>query len=273
MEKSYDYNSELPSLVLGGGGPFGIAFEYGIYESLEDAGVDLTDAQMLGTSAGSCVASFIATGRGYEDIAGIPQIKVPNWQPGFLQGVARDVLGGDRADNVRTMAYRLPSREHPIPGPQKLRGTDYDLADMVAASSAVPGLFLPVRIGDEYYVDGGVRSIVSADVAPKSRRVLAIAALGQHLKQPIGRYKLAIGPALEWQLRRELSSWKQRNGGEVAYIQPNEKIASMVDRPADLFNFDIAHKVYDMARVQGEELVDRWRDMGTLALWATRLPL
>ncbi|USN96658.1 MAG: patatin-like phospholipase family protein [Candidatus Nomurabacteria bacterium] len=271
MEQSHDYNSELPSLVLGGGGPFGIAFEYGIYESLQGAGIDLADAQMLGTSAGSWVASFIATGRDYSDVADIPQIKVPNWQPGFLQGIAREVLGNDRASNVRTMAYRLPSREHPIPGPQKLRGID--LADMVAASSAVPGLFRPVRIGNESYVDGGVRSIVSADVAPKSHRVLAIAALGQHLKQPIGQHKLAVGPALEWQLRRELNSWKQRHGGEVAYIQPNEKIAGMVEGPGDLFNFDIAHRVYDMAREQGEEVVERWRDMGTLALWLTRQPI
>ena len=57
MDKSYNYNPELPSLVLGGGGPFGIAFEYGIYESLRDAGIDLHDAQMLGTSSGSWGAS------------------------------------------------------------------------------------------------------------------------------------------------------------------------------------------------------------------------
>lgn len=267
MDKSYNYNPELPSLVLGGGGPFGIAFEYGIYESLRDAGIDLHDAQMLGTSAGSWVASLIATGRGYDDVADVPQVKVPNWEPGFLQGLSRDVFGNDRAANVRAMAYRLPSREYPIPGPEKLRGSDNDLADIVAASSAVPGLFRPVRIGDKYYVDGGVRSIISADVAPKSHRVLAIAALGQHLRQPIGQHKLAVGPVLEWQLRRELGSWKRRYGGKVAYIQPNEEIASMVEGPADLFNFDIAHRVYDEARKQGEQVIERWRDMGTLALW------
>lgn len=270
MEQPYNYNPKSPSLVLGGGGPFGIAFEYGIYESLRDAGVDLKDSQMLGTSAGSWVASFIATGRGYADVADIPQIKVPNWEPGFLQSIARDVLGDDRAANVRAMAYRLPSRHRPVAGPEKLRGTDHDLADIVAASSAVPGLFRPVRIGDEYYVDGGVRSIVSADVAPKSRRVLAIAALGRHLKQQVGQHKIGVGPALEWQLRRELGNWKRRYGGEVAYVQPNEKIAGLVEGPMDLFDFKIAHQVYDLAREQGEELAGRWRDMGTLALWMTQ---
>ncbi|MCA9340819.1 MAG: patatin-like phospholipase family protein, partial [Candidatus Saccharibacteria bacterium] len=247
--------------------------EYGVYESLQEAGIDLTNAQMLGTSAGSWVASLIATGRGYADVADTPQVNIPNWEHGLLQGLARDVFGNDRAANVRTMAYRLPSREHPLPGPQKLRGSEHDLADMVAASSAVPGLFRPVRIGNDNYVDGGVRSIVSADVAPKSHRVLAIAALGQHLKQPLGKYKVAVGPVLEWQLRRELGGWKRRYGGEVAYIQPNEEIAGMVEGPADLFNFDIARRVYEKARIQGEQVVKQWRDMGTLAFWLTQQPL
>lgn len=67
--------------------------------------------------------------------------------------------------------------------------------------------------------------------------------------------------------------WKRRYGGEVAYIQPNEEIAGMVEGPADLFNFDIARRVYEKARIQGEQVVKQWRDMGTLAFWLTQQPL
>ena len=41
-----------------------------------------------------------------------------------------------------------------------------DVADAVAASCAVPGLFRPVRIGGRDYVDGGVWSPANLDIAP-----------------------------------------------------------------------------------------------------------
>ena len=50
-------------LVLGGGGVAGIAWELGLLAGLADAGVDLTGADTLvGTSAGSVVATLVATG-------------------------------------------------------------------------------------------------------------------------------------------------------------------------------------------------------------------
>ncbi|MQY05688.1 patatin-like phospholipase family protein [Actinomadura macrotermitis] len=51
------------ALVLGGGGVAGIAWEAGLIAGLRDAGADLTGADLLvGTSAGSVVAAFIAHG-------------------------------------------------------------------------------------------------------------------------------------------------------------------------------------------------------------------
>jgi len=43
---------------------------------------------------------------------------------------------------------------------------DADVPDAVVASCAVPGLFLPVRIGGRDYVDGGVWSPANLDIAP-----------------------------------------------------------------------------------------------------------
>lgn len=52
------------ALVLGGGGPVGIAWEAGLIAGLLDGGVDLRDADfMIGTSAGSFVGSQLAGGR------------------------------------------------------------------------------------------------------------------------------------------------------------------------------------------------------------------
>ena len=48
------------------------------------------------------------------------------------------------------------------------------LAPAVAASCAIPGYFRPVPIGDETYIDGGVRSPTNADVLRRSELDLAI---------------------------------------------------------------------------------------------------
>jgi NTE family protein len=51
------------ALVLGGGGPVGIAWESGLLAGLAEAGVDLSDADfILGTSAGSFVGAQLAMG-------------------------------------------------------------------------------------------------------------------------------------------------------------------------------------------------------------------
>jgi NTE family protein len=52
------------ALVLGGGGPVGIAWESGLAAGLEEAGVRLADADLIiGTSAGSVVGAQLALGR------------------------------------------------------------------------------------------------------------------------------------------------------------------------------------------------------------------
>ena len=50
-----------------------------------------------------------------------------------------------------------------------------DLVDAVAASSAVPGVWPPVAIGDTRYVDGGIYSSCNADLAAGYQRVLVLA--------------------------------------------------------------------------------------------------
>ncbi len=49
------------------------------------------------------------------------------------------------------------------------------LVDAVAASCAVPGVWPPVTIGAKRFIDGGVRSSISADLAAGSAKVLIIA--------------------------------------------------------------------------------------------------
>jgi NTE family protein len=58
------------ALVLGGGGPVGIAWEAGLIAGLAEGGVDLAAADyILGTSAGSFVGSQLAMGKAAGDMA------------------------------------------------------------------------------------------------------------------------------------------------------------------------------------------------------------
>lgn len=67
------------ALVLGAGGPVGIAWETGLLAGLAQAGVDLSDADFIvGTSAGSIVGAQIAMGKAPGDLAAsIPSAVTP----------------------------------------------------------------------------------------------------------------------------------------------------------------------------------------------------
>ena len=58
------------ALILGGGGPVGIAWEAGVIAGLAEGGVDLGAADYIcGTSAGSFVGSQLAMGRPIDEMA------------------------------------------------------------------------------------------------------------------------------------------------------------------------------------------------------------
>lgn len=57
------------ALVLGAGGPTGVAWELGILAGLADKGVDVTDADtVIGTSAGSAVGAQLTAGLPIEQL-------------------------------------------------------------------------------------------------------------------------------------------------------------------------------------------------------------
>jgi NTE family protein len=57
------------AVVLGAGGPAGIAWEVGIMAGLADVGIDVREADLLiGTSAGSVVVAGLASAQGFEEL-------------------------------------------------------------------------------------------------------------------------------------------------------------------------------------------------------------
>ncbi|MGA1286363.1 MAG: patatin-like phospholipase family protein [Rubrivivax sp.] len=149
-------------LALGGGAARGFA-HIGVIQVLEEAGIraDL----VTGTSAGSLVAALYASGRNGTELAtlamAMDESVLTDWvfpARGVIRGEAlarfvREHTAGATIDQMR-LPLGIVATDLDSGQPVLFRRGDTGLA--VRASSAVPAVFLPVRIGAREYVDGGL---------------------------------------------------------------------------------------------------------------------
>lgn len=231
------------TMIYGGGGVFGIAYGVGVAHGLAECGIPVATAPSLGTSAGSWVASAIALGYDYEHFAGLQSPPVPTRRP-ILHEAAHALFGDASHPLVSVSAVCVRTTRRHI-----LDGGRYPLADLVAASSAVPGLFPPHRIDDRLYVDGGMWSATSVDASVEAAHVIVIAPLAGPVMGPMGR-------TAGFMLARELDGWRRDHpSGTITMIRPNREIARRAGRnPMNLFDADRARDVYPLAVEQGR----RW---------------
>jgi predicted acylesterase/phospholipase RssA len=237
------------SMVYGGGGVFGIAYGAGVAEGLAEQGIPVRTAPALGTSAGSWVAGAVALGLAFEDFDGIGSPPVPTRKPVVYESAVA-LFGDARHHLVAVSAVHLRNRRRHI-----LDGGVYPLADLVAASSAVPGLIPPHRIDGRLYIDGGMWSVTSVDAATDAEEVIVVAPLAGPVMGPMGR---AAGLLLE----RELRSWRDRHPGKrITMIRPNKEISHLAGRgPLALFDADRARAVYPLALEQGRRWGERLQE-------------
>ncbi len=170
-------------LALGGGAARGFA-HVGVIQVLEEAG--LKPQLVVGTSAGSLVAALYASGRSGSQLqqialemeeAAFTDWTLPLFNRGMLRGeaLARYVNGQVGGKLVEAMPLPLgivATDLHSGLGVLFQRG---DTGTAVRASSAVPALFLPVRIAGRDYVDGGLVSPVPVRYAKQMGAELVIA--------------------------------------------------------------------------------------------------
>jgi NTE family protein len=150
------------ALVLGGGAARGFA-HIGVIQALEEN--RLVPDLVVGTTAGSLVAALFASGKNGRELARIAEAMdetaFADWSyPG--RGLIR---GEALAKFVREKTDRLPIERMKIPlgivatdldSGQSILFRRGDTGTAVRASSAVPAVFQPVRIGTREYVDGGL---------------------------------------------------------------------------------------------------------------------
>lgn len=225
------------ALVLGSGGATGIGWISGVLFGLAEAGVDVASAdRIIGTSAGSVVGSHLALGRTPAELAEhsgeLYTLGRIDWRVVWPFVVSQMLPCRERAlrwigrrasrptqmseqEFVELVTSVFPAeRDWPhglgvvvvetTSGRRRLldSSTGVDIARAAAASSAVPGVFPPVRINGVPCMDGGTRSSLNADLAAGSDRVLAIAPLpGSRRPRLRPEYQLrSLGPAVDWTL-------------------------------------------------------------------------
>ena len=151
-------------LALGGGAARGFA-HVGVIQVLEEAG--LSPSYVVGTSAGSLVAALYASGKNPAELtkvaetmqeADITDWMLPILNRGALRGEALakyvNTLVGGR--NLEQMKMPVGIVATDLGSGEVITFRRGNTGTAVRASSAVPGVFQPVRIGDREYVDGGL---------------------------------------------------------------------------------------------------------------------
>lgn len=170
-------------LALGGGAARGFA-HVGVIQVLEEAG--LKPDFVAGTSAGSLVAALYASGRNGQQLQQVAETMeeaaftdwtLPIFSRGMLRGeaLARYVnvqVGGKLIEQMPISLGIVATDLNSGSGVLFQRG---DTGTAVRASSAVPALFLPVKIGSHEYVDGGLVSPVPVRYARQMGAELVIA--------------------------------------------------------------------------------------------------
>ena len=219
------------ALILGGGGPVGIAWELGLAAGLEEGGVRLADAdRIVGTSAGSFAGAALASGRPAEALvrAQVEQAqRDATARAAAPKGERR--TAPDLAPLMAFMARRRPGADGTPPKewlveigtyalgaktiteeqflasfgsitkageawPKGFACTAVDAADgsfhvweaashvelgrAIASSCSVPGIYPPITIKGQRYIDGGMRSGTNFDLGKGYDRVLGVAVVG-----------------------------------------------------------------------------------------------
>ena len=100
-------NASKRALVLAGGGAAGNAWELGLIAGLSDAGVDVTEADLIiGTSAGSTVAAQITSGTAPAELYAAILAEVPPPDAGNA-GSARERAAGFSGPNYMEWSNRI----------------------------------------------------------------------------------------------------------------------------------------------------------------------
>ncbi|MET0333929.1 MAG: patatin-like phospholipase family protein [Rhizobacter sp.] len=167
-------------LALGGGAARGFA-HIGVIQVLEENGIKVD--YVTGTSAGSLVAALYASGRNGAALSAMAdhmdESAFADWAfpgRGLIRGeaLARYVRDNTGGRTIEQLPVPLGIVATDLDNGQPILFQRGDVGMAVRASSAVPAVFTPVKIGTREYVDGGLVSPVPVRFAKQMGAELVI---------------------------------------------------------------------------------------------------
>lgn len=245
------------ALVLGGGGPVGRAWQAGLVAGLTAKGVALRTADfILGTSAGAIVGAQLALDLDLAIVA--PTAGAPAFTPSASSGEwlklsAQAARSSDPEPFRRTIGQIAsnavtPSEDQAIQRlgilanrnwPSNLRATAVNvrtgegvswqsasgvpLDRGVASSCALPGVWPPITINGERYMDGGIRSMLNADLASGHNAIIIVSCFALTLPKGFSNEDREV---LNEKLNEEIAALRAA-GARVDTITPSEGFLSL----------------------------------------------
>jgi NTE family protein len=174
------------ALIFGGGGSAGNAWEIGVIAGLFDAGLDVTEADLIiGTSAGSTAAAQIASATLPTELLANILASAPQPRTGPVGSGPGRVRNVPVANHMEITSGIIGAAEDAADMIVFDRYRGVDLVDAVAASCANGFGVAPYSIGDNRYIDGGYRSNENADLAAGYARVLVLSPFGGRSRTPV----------------------------------------------------------------------------------------
>lgn len=173
LSKNINFKKKKFALVLGGGGAKGFA-HVGVLEELHNAG--LKPDIIIGCSAGSIVGSLYAADPNIENLkartlcgksADIVAMSVENWpysvysQNQLARYLDKNLVSRTFYDLKIPFVVTATDLQHGV----ITAFSEGDLALAVIASASYPGVFSPVIIDEQYYIDCGVSDPLPTRVA------------------------------------------------------------------------------------------------------------
>jgi NTE family protein len=290
-----ELTGERRALVLGGGGPVGLAWQSGLVSKLVAEGMLLRSAELiLGTSAGAISGARLAldltssappsaqstTARKPSDADGLPRLikalaeasqsPTPEIKRREIGRMALEAVTASEEQSIQRVGF-LAKREWPSnfratavnvrTGENVVwhRGSDVPLELAVASSCALPGVWPPVTINGERYMDGGVRSMLNADLAADYASVIVVSCFALVLP---ARFRNPDQELLNAKLEAEIARLRE-GGARVNVIVPSADLLDLTQYGAKMLDISLASNAFQIGvqqAIQATANVDAlWR--------------
>jgi len=272
------------ALVLGAGGPVGRTWQSGLIAGLIEREIDLGDASLIiGTSAGAIVGAQLALGLKFAapskfDLAGQPASASLSDVSGLLAAMARAMRSPEpEIERAKIGAFAIEaqtiSEEDSIARtafaqirghswPTRFRATAVNartgklqvwdassgatLERAVASSAAIPGVFPSITIKGERYIDGGVRSMLNADLATGYDIIIVVSCFAL---EGVGEIKNPDMATINAAQIAELGALRNATS-TLAVIAPNEAFLTLTHRGAAMLDGRLGPEAFRIGYAQ-----------------------